>query len=340
MDRSRVGLMGFGRIGRNVFRQLEGHPSLEVGAIVDIADPEALVYLLRYDTIFGRFPKPVEFADGSLIVEGRAVPMLQAREPGEVDWSAHGVDFVVQATRKHRTLAECLGHIENGARFVVLATVPDDPTEIETLVMGVNDEILEEGHKVLSLGSNTSNALAPVLKVIHERFGVDRALYTTVHAITNEQRLADVPGDSLRASRSATENIIPTPTNSPEIIERVLPALKGRLAGMALNVPVPDGSSVDLVAFLETSTTAAEVNAAMKEAASASPVMEYTEEPIVSSDVIGNSHSAVFDGLATIVMDGTLLKAIIWFDNGWGYAARAVEVMERQRALQAAEVRS
>jgi len=340
MNKFRVGLMGFGRIGRNVFRQLEDHPSIEVAAIVDIADPEALVYLLRYDTIFGRFPKPVELVDGNLVVDGRAIPMLEARNPSDVDWSAHGVDVVVQATRKHRTVAECRGHLDNGARHVILATVPDDPTEIETLVMGVNDEVLDAGDQIISLGSNTSNALAPVLKILDDEFGIDSALFTTVHAYTNEQRLADVPGDYLRLSRAAAENIIPGPTNSPEIIERVLPAVKGKLAGMALNVPVADGSSIDLVAILETPVTAEEVNAAIEQAAVDSSILEYTDEPIVSSDVIGNTHSAIFDGLATIVMDGTMIKTVIWFDNGWGYAARAVELMEKLQGFKKQEVTS
>ncbi|MCB2223320.1 MAG: glyceraldehyde-3-phosphate dehydrogenase [Actinobacteria bacterium] len=329
MDKYRVGLMGFGRIGRNVFRQLEDHPSIEVAAIVDIADPEALVYLLRYDTIFGRFPKKVSLVDGALAVDGRKIPMLQAKDPKDVDWSAYGVDVVVQATRKHRTVAECTDHLTNGADHVILATVPDDPSAIETLVMGVNDEVLDSGDRIISLGSNTSNALAPVLKILDDEFGIQHALYTTVHALTNEQRLADVPGDSLRLSRAAAENIIPAPTNSPEIIERVLPAVSGKLVGMALNVPVADGSNVDLVAFLEKPATRDEVNAAIAKAAAESRILEYTEDPIVSTDVIGNPHSAIFDGLATVVMDGTLLKAVIWFDNGWGYAARAVELMEK-----------
>ena len=329
MDKFRVGLMGFGRIGRTVFRQLEDHPSIEVAAIVDIADPEALVYLLRYDTIFGRFPKPVDLDDGHLVVGDRRIPMLQHRDPKDVDWNAYGVQTVLQATRKHRTVEECRGHLENGADHVILATVPDDPTAIETLVMGVNDEVLDRGDQIISLGSNTSNALAPVLKILDDTFGIEQALFTTVHAMTNEQRLADVPGDTLRLSRAAAENIIPAPTNSPEIIERVLPAVRGKLVGMALNVPVPDGSNVDLVAILSRPATVEQGNEAIAAAAVDSRILEYTDEPIVSSDVIGNTHSAIFDGLATIVMDGTMLKAVIWYDNGYGYAARAVELMER-----------
>jgi glyceraldehyde 3-phosphate dehydrogenase len=338
MDKFRVGLMGFGRIGRNVFRQLEDHPSIEVAAIVDIADPEALVYLLRYDTIFGRFPKPVRLDNGHLVVGDRKIPMLKHADPKDVDWAAHRVDVVVQATRKHRTVSECRDHLANGAGYVILATVPDDPAAIETLVMGVNDEVLDSGDRIISLGSNTSNALAPVLKILDDEFGIDSALYTTVHAYTNEQRLADVPGDSLRLSRSAAENIIPAPTNSAEIIERVLPAVKGKLAGMALNVPVPDGSNVDLVAIIEKAATREEINAAVAKAAGESRILEYTDEPIVSSDVIGNTHSAVFDGLATTVLGGTMVKAVIWFDNGWGYAARAVELMEKLAEFKKQEV--
>ena len=263
--------------------------------------------------------------------------MLQHADPKDVDWAAHGVNVVVQATRKHRTVAECQNHLDNGADYVILATVPDDPTAIETLVMGVNDEVLDSGDRIISLGSNTSNALAPVLKILDDEFGIDAAMFTTVHALTNEQRLADVPGDTLRLSRAAAENIIPAPTNSPEIIERVLPAVKGKLAGMALNVPVADGSNVDLVAFLEKpATTRERQRRHRRRQRPTARILEYTEEPIVSSDVIGNPHSAVFDGLATVVMDGTMIKAVIWFDNGWGYAARAVELMEKLAAVREA----
>ena len=182
---------------------------------------------------------------------------------------------------------------------------------------------------MIALGSNTSNALAPVLKVLDSEFGVDDALFTVVHAFTNEQRLADVPGSALRMSRSAAENIIPAVTNSPAIIERVLPQMKGKIAGITLNVPVPDGSNVDLVATLDRPTTAAEVNEVLRSAAESSTVIEFTDEPIVSSDIIGNPHSAIVDGLTTLIIGGTMMKTVIWFDNGWGYAARAIEVMER-----------
>ena len=329
----RVGLMGFGRIGRNVFRQLEREPDIEVAAISDIADRAALVYLLKFDTIFGLFPGEVSLDGTDLVVDGRRVPMLEGADPGDVDWGAHDVDVVVQATRKHRSRAECERHLERGARRVVLASTPENWEEMDTLVFGANDHVLDASDRVVALGSNTSNALAPILKVIHERYGLDRAMYTVVHAFTNQQRLADVPGDDLRTSRAAAENIIPTETDSPAIVERVLPELKGRLSGIALNVPVPDGSNVDLVAFLDEATTVDELNALIADAASESDVIGYTDEPIVSSDVIGNQNSGIWDSQATMVIDGTMIKAVIWFDNGWGYAARVVDTIAKLAAF-------
>lgn len=329
----RVGLMGFGRIGRNVFRQLEKEPDIEVGAIADIADRAALVYLLKFDTIFGRFPGTVELDETDLVVDGRRVPMLEGADPGDVDWGAHDIDVVVQATRKHRTLAECRRHLDAGAKRVVLASTPEDWEEMDTLVLGANDHVLGPDDEVVALGSNTSNALAPVLKVLDEQFGLDRAMYTVVHAFTNYQRLADVPGDDMRNSRAAAENIIPSDTNSPEIVERVLPELTGKLSGIALNVPVADGSCIDLVAITNEETTVEAVNGAIAAAAEASDQIDYTDEPIVSSDVIGNPNSAIWDALATMVIDGTMIKAVIWFDNGWGYAARVVDTIERLAAF-------
>ena len=207
-DPIRVGLMGFGRIGRNVFRQLEKDPSIEVAAIADIADPAALVYLLEFDTIFGRYPGDVRLDGTNLVVDNREIPMLDGADPGQVDWGAHDIDIVVQATRRHRTAAECRRHIEAGASKVVLASTPEDWNEIDTLIVGVNDEVLGPDDDVIALGSNSSNALAPILQVLDDRFGLDRAMFTVVHAFTNEQRLADVPGGSLRMSRAAAENII------------------------------------------------------------------------------------------------------------------------------------
>lgn len=326
--------MGFGRIGRNVFRQVRERKDIEVAAIVDVADPAALAYLLEYDTIFGRYPDDVSFTDGHLVAGPLRIPMLSTPEPGDVDWAALGVDIVVQATRKHRTAEHCARHLERGARRVILASTPEHPGDMDTVILGVNDHMLGPEDRMVALGSNSSNALAPTLKALHAAFGVERALFTIVHAFTNEARLADVPGGEFRTSRAAAENIIPAATNAAGIVEVALPEMAGRLAGIALNVPVADGSNVDLVAFLGRPTDREEVNAVMSRAAEASHVLAYTEDPIVSSDVIGDPHSGTWDGLATMLVDGTLLKAVVWFDNGWGYAARVVDMIGLMSALE------
>jgi glyceraldehyde 3-phosphate dehydrogenase len=285
----RIGIMGFGRIGRNVFRILYPQDRIEVAAIVDIAQPEALEYLLRFDTVHGRY----------------------------------------------RLRAELQRHLDAGAKRVVLTVPPRD--EIDALVvMGVNDDVLTRESRIVSNASCTANALAPVCKVLHEAVGIERGFLTIVHAYTNDQRLADVPHSELRRSRAAAENIIPTQTWSPRAVGRVLPALEGRLDGMAMCVPVPDGSCVDLVTLMRRPVERQEINEIVRSAAGSRMrrIIEYTEEPIVSSDVIGNSHSAVFDGLSTQVIGGNLLKTITWYDNGWGYATRVVELVERLAELE------
>ena len=327
---TRVGLMGFGRIGRNVFRLLDADGTVAVGAIADISDPEALTYLLKYDSIYGRFPKPVELKGSELMVDGAAIPFFATKEPGDLDWGAIGVDIVVQATGKYRTREWCQKHIDAGAKRVILASTPETPGDLPILSRGVNDEILTPDTNIISLGSNTSNALAPILRIIDENWGLARAYFTTIHSFTNQARLADVPTGSFRSSRAAGENIIPASTNSPEILSQVMPELAGKLSAMALNVPVPDGSNIDLVAFVEQATTVDEVNETIRKSVEAkyADVIEFVTDPIVSSDVIGSSQSGNFDSLATLVLDGTLIKSIVWFDNGWGYSVRVVEVLK------------
>jgi len=326
---ARVGLMGFGRIGRNVFRLLQAADDVEIAAIADTAEPEALAYLLKYDSIYGRFPKPVELEGTNLVVDGKSIPFVPGTEPGDIDWAAVGVDIVIQATGKYRTADWCARHLAAGAKRVILASTPETPGDVPILLRGINDEILTPDLDVVSLGSNSSNALAPVLRMIDNAWGLDRAYFTTVHAFTNMARLADVPTSSFRNSRAAGENIIPAETNSPEIITTVMPEFAGKLSAMALNVPVPDGSTVDLVAFVRTPTTAEEVNETIRKEVQASyaDIIEYVDDPIVSSDVIGSSHSGNFDSLATLVVDETMIKAIVWFDNGWGYSVRIIEVL-------------
>ena len=334
---TRVGLMGFGRIGRNVFRILHDRNDIEIAAIVDIAEPEALEYLLRFDTVHGRFDQPVWVKGGALYTRGRAVTLLQAKAPGDVDWKALGVDIVVEATGQYRTRDVLQRHLDKGASRVVLTVPPRG--EIDALVvMGVNDHVLGPDTRIVSNASCTANALAPICKILDDAFGIERGFMTTVHAYTNDQRLADVPHTEMRRSRAAAENIIPTTTHSPKVVESILPQLAGRLDGMALNVPVPDGSTVDLVTWMKRDVTPEQVNEIVRSASMTTfaGIVEYTDQPVVSSDVVGNDHSAVFDGLSTFVLGGSMLKTITWYDNGWGYAMRVTELIARLAAIEAA----
>ena len=331
LEKTKVALMGFGRIGRNVFRLLAGHPFLEVGVIADVADPVGLAYLLKYDTIYGRFPGQVTYADGALLVEEQRTPIIAARHPGDADWKEMGISLVVQATGRHRTMEECRRHIAAGARGVTLASTPLVLDDIPILLSGVNDHLLAPDTEVIALGSNTSNALAPILCTLADSFGLRRGFFTSVHAITNAQRLADVPTSGFRSSRAAADNIIPSPTRAAEILTSACPEFAGKLSGLALNVPVADGSTVDLVAELETPVDPDSLNRAMQQACDTRyrGIVEYSTDPIVSSDVTGASESAVFDSLATMVIGEHLTKTVTWYNNGWGYSARIVEVLEK-----------
>jgi glyceraldehyde 3-phosphate dehydrogenase len=243
---TRIGLMGFGRIGRNLFRILYQRKDIEIAAISDIAEPRSLEYLLRFDTILGRFPDEVSVRDGNLYVVGRQIPMLSARNPGEVPWRELGVDVVVEATGRGRSRNELAGHFEQGASRVILCAPPKDPPDI-TVVMGVNDGNLKLEHRIVSNASCTAHCAAPVLKILHEAFGIRRSFMTTAHAYTNQQRLADVPAKDKRRGRAAAENIIPQETHSAQVVMGLIPELAGRVTGMAINVPVSNGSVVDMV---------------------------------------------------------------------------------------------
>ena len=267
--------------------------------------------------------------------KGRQIRMLQERAPGDVDWAALGVDIVIEATTKYRTRAELTRHLERGAKRVILTVPPGEGEAIDIVVMGVNDQALSPDTDIVSNASCTANALAPICKVLNDAFGIVKGHMTTVHAYTNDQRLADVPHSEKRRSRAAAENIIPTGTWSPLAVMKILPELQGKLDGMALCVPVPDGSAVDLVTLMSRPLIAEEVNEVVRSAAASSykHIIEYTDQPVVSSDVVGNSHSAVFDALSTRVLGETLLKTITWYDNGWGYANRVVELVLRLAEL-------
>jgi glyceraldehyde 3-phosphate dehydrogenase len=326
----RVGINGFGRIGRSVFRILADRPAIEVVAINDLYDNEQLAYLLAYDTVMRTFHRDVRAVGDELVVGGRRVAMTAQRDPAEIPWRALGADIVVESTGVFRSREPLERHLAAGAKRVIL-TVPAKDEIDATIVLGVNDGDLRPEHRIVSNASCTTNCLAPVAKVLDDAFGIDAGFVTTVHAYTNDQRLADVPHKDLRRSRAAAENIIPTTTGAARAVGKVLPRLKGRLDGMAMRVPVPDGSIVDLTCRFARRVTRDEIHAAMR-AAAAGPlqrILEYSETPLVSSDVIGNPHSSIFDSLCTRAAGDSWAKVVAWYDNEWGYANRVVDLIER-----------
>lgn len=328
---NRIGLMGLGRIGRNIFRILYKSDDIRIQAVSDVADPAALAYLLRFDTILGRFPDEVSIKDGHLYVAGRQVKMITEEKGAQTTppWGDLGVETVIEATSKFRTRAEVERHFAAGARRVILCAPPADPPDI-TVVMGVNEDELRPEHRIVSNASCTAHAAAPVLEILSDAFGIERAFLTTVHAFTNQQRLADVPDKDPRRGRAAAENIIPQESNSAEVIMGLLPGLQGKLTGHAMNVPVPNGSVVDLVCWHERPVTVEAVNEVMRTAAASSHwknILHYEDDPIVSSDIIKDPHSGTFDSLATMVLGKNVSKTLTWFDNGWGYAHRVVDLL-------------
>jgi glyceraldehyde 3-phosphate dehydrogenase len=324
----RIGIMGFGRIGRNLFRQAHEREDIDIIAMSDLGSNESMAYLLEYDTIYGRFPGEVSL-EGKYLKAGRQrARLLKGVAPDDMPWDAYNVDVVVDSTGNYRSRRELQGHIDSGAKRVILTTPAIDSID-RTIIQGINDEQLHRDDRIISCASATTHAMGLVLKVLDESLGVSRAMMTTVHAYTSDQKLSDSVTPDLRRSRSAAENLIPNWTWSPDVLAELMPKFKGKLDGMAVNVPVANGSNVDLSAQLKTSATVAEVNAAVAEAARG-PLVEYlayATEPIVSSDVIGNAHSAVFDSLATLSLPGGLVKTVTWFDNGWGYAARIIDTI-------------
>ena len=329
---TRVAINGFGRIGRNVFRIIAARTGsdIRVVAINDLSDDDILAYLLEYDSVMGRFNQEVTVSDGVMKVGDHEIQMLMERDPAQLPWEELDVDVVIEATGVFRDRASLQKHIDAGAKRVIL-TVPSKDAIDETIVLGVNDTELDAGDLIVSNASCTTNCLAPLAKVLDDEFGIKKGVMTTVHAYTNDQRLADVPHKDLRRSRAATENIIPTTTGAAKAVGEVLPQLVGKLDGMAMRVPVPDGSTVDLVVELEKDVTAEEVNAAIKKAANGdlAGIIEYTEDPIVSTDIIGNPHSSIFDASGTQVMGKNLVKVMSWYDNEWGYSNRVVDLIER-----------
>lgn len=336
MATTRVGLMGFGRIGRNLFRILYKGEDIQIGAISDIADHKALEYLLRFDTILGPFPDEVSIKNGHLYVVGRQIPMLSDKEPGDVPWGDLGVETVIEATAQHRTREELERHLEKGAKRIILCVPQKTPPDI-TAVMGVNDDQIKPEHRIVSNGSCTAHCAAPILKILHMAFGIQRVFLSTVHAYTNQQRLADVPSEDKRRGRAAAENIIPQETNSAQVITELLPALTGRITGESMNVPVPNGSVVDMVCWHDKPVTKVSINEVIRTAAASDPwknILSYEDDPIVSSDIIRSAYSSTFDAQATMVMKENVSKTLAWYDNGWGYAHRVVDLIRKFKEIE------
>ncbi len=329
----RVAINGFGRIGRVVFRILqEKGDAFEVVAINDLGKPEALAHLLKYDSTHGRFDGDVALDGDKLVVNGTAIPLLSERDPANLPWNDLGNPLVVESTGVFRLREQLQAHLHAGAQKVLLTVPPKDDVDA-LIVLGVNDDELKPEHRIVSNASCTTNCLAPMAKVLHEAFGIERGLMNTVHAYTNGQRILDLEHKDLRRARTAATNIIPTTTGAARAVGKVLPDMAGKLDGFSMRVPVPDGSIVDLTAIVSREVTIEEVNAAMKAAAEGplEGIMKYSEDPIVSSDIVGDPHSNVFDAPLTMAM-GTMVKVCGWYDNEYGYSARCVDMLARMAA--------
>ncbi len=330
-----IGIMGFGRIGRNLFRLLYKRDDVRIGAVCDIADPASAEYLLRFDTLSGRFPDPISVKEGQLWVYGRPIPFLAGWDKAAIpDWQALGVDTVIEATSRPQSRADLEKHLAAGARRVILTALPTEPLDM-MVVPGVNDETLSAAHRLVCNASPTIQGLAPLVKILLDAFGIDRLMFTTVHEYTSYHRLADVPAQDMRRGRSAPENIVPQESRSPAILMDLFPELKNKVLGAALNVPVPNGSAVDLVCWHPKKVTVDAVNEAVRTAAGSrwKGILDWTADPIVSSDVAQSPYSGTFDSKATMVLSETLSKTLLWFDSGWAYAHRLADLIDRFHIL-------
>ncbi len=330
----RVGINGFGRIGRLVFRIMKERGGFDVVAINDLTDAGTLGHLLKYDSTQGRYPGSVEVNDKGLLVDGDQMVVLSEKDPSKLPWGELGADVVVESTGVFRTPEKCGLHLQAGAKKVLL-TVPAKGDVDATIVLGVNDDTLTAEDRIVSNASCTTNCLAPMAKVLNDTFGIEKGMMTTVHSYTNDQRLLDLPHSDLRRARSAAVSIIPTTTGAAKAIGKVIPALDGKMDGLALRVPTPVGSITDLVVTTAKPVTRESVNAAMKEAAEGpmKGILEYTEDPIVLADVVHHPASCILDASATMVLADNLVKVLGWYDNEWGYSNRCVDLIRRMAEL-------
>lgn len=319
----RVAINGFGRIGRNFLRTTWGYSEVEIVALNDLTDSKTLAHLLKYDSVHGIFNADVKVGNGSITVDGKEIKALAVTEPEKLPWKDLGIDIVIESTGRFVDRSSASKHLDAGAKWVIISAPAKEPDT--TICMGVNEETLDPAkHKIISNASCTTNCLAPVAKVVHNEFGIVTGLMTTIHSYTNDQRILDLPHKDLRRARAAAINLIPTTTGAAKAVGIVLPELKGKLNGMAIRVPTPNVSIVDLVAELAKDTTSEEINAALKKASEGpmKGVLQYSEEPLVSSDLNGNPHSSIVDASLTMVIDGKMAKVLAWYDNEWGYSSR------------------
>jgi glyceraldehyde 3-phosphate dehydrogenase len=330
----RVAINGFGRIGRNFLRASRGYNELDIVALNDLTDAKTLAHLLKYDSVHGIFGADVKEGNGSITVDGKEVKVFAVTEPEKLPWKDLSVDVVIESTGRFVDRLSASKHLNAGAKWVIISAPAKEPDA--TICMGVNEETLDPvKHKIISNASCTTNCLSPVAKVVHNEFGIMRGLMTTIHSYTNDQRILDLPHKDLRRARAAALNMIPTTTGAAKAVGIVLPELKGKLNGMAIRVPTPNVSVVDLVAELAKETTAEEINAALKRAAEGpmKGILQYSEEPLVSSDFNGNGHSSIVDAPLTMVLDGKMAKVLAWYDNEWGYSSRlrdlAIYILKR-----------
>jgi len=325
----KVGINGFGRIGRNVYRVIAEREGIDVLAINDLTDARTLSTLLKYDSVHGRFKGDIEAKDDVLIVKGKEIRLTKEKDPASLPWKELGVEVVIESTGIFTKKADCEKHLEAGAKKVILSAPAKDQLDA-TIVMGINENDLKPEHKIVSNASCTTNCLGPLAKVINDNFGIEKGLMTTIHAYTNDQKVADLMHSDLRRARAAAINIIPTTTGAAKAIGEVIPELKGKLDGMAMRVPVANGSVTDLVASVKKNVSIEEINNVIKTASEneLKGILEYCEDPIVSSDIIDNAHSCIFDSLSTYVIGDNLVKVIGWYDNEWGYSNRMVDLIE------------
>jgi len=324
----KVAINGFGRIGRHVFKIAMENKGLDVVAVNDLTDATTLAHLLKYDSIYGRYGKPVKVDGEAIVVEGKKIKISAIKDPKQLPWKELGIDIVIESTGVFRKKEQVMWHVEAGAKKVIL-TVPSKDKADNTIVLGVNNDMLKKEDIVVSNASCTTNCLAPVVKVLHDNFKVKEGLMTTIHSYTNDQRILDFPHKDLRRARAAALSMIPTTTGAAKAVGLVIPELNGKLNGMAIRVPTPTGSLVDLVAVLEKDASVEEINAAMKKASEGKMkgILAYCQDPIVSSDVIEDTHSSIFDSLSTMKMGKGLVKVLSWYDNEWGYSNRVVDLI-------------